>query len=137
MPPTNGLTEKQQRFVVELPVDWNRTEAAKRAGYSEKTAYNTAYQLMQREDIQQALEEELRQQQERTRINSDYVLYGLKDMVEWCSTEEYWSPQNVIKAYELIGKHFKMFTDKAEHTSPDGSMTPQIAVYLPKKEEDG
>ena len=34
------LTDKQKRFVDEYLVDLNATAAAKRAGYSEKTAYS-------------------------------------------------------------------------------------------------
>ncbi len=138
MPARDGLSEKQKRFVAELTVDWNRTNAAKRAGYSDRTAYNTAYQLMQRDDIQQALEEELRQQQERTRIDSDYVLYGLKDMVEWCTTSEHWNPQGALKAYELIGKHFKMFTDKAELTGKDGEpLQVTVSFVAPDNSDEG
>ncbi|WBO86077.1 terminase small subunit [Hymenobacter yonginensis] len=34
------LTAKQQRFVEEYCVDWNCTQAAIRAGYSEESAYS-------------------------------------------------------------------------------------------------
>jgi len=37
-----------------------------------------------------------------------------------------------IRAIELLGKYYKMFTDKVEHTNPDGNLKPQVFVYLPK-----
>lgn len=38
------------------------------------------------------------------------------------------------KALELMGKHKKLFTEKMEHTNPDGSMqqqAQQVVIYLP------
>jgi len=32
---------------------------------------------------------------------------------------------NALKGYELLGKHLKMFTDKVDHSSTDGSMSPK------------
>lgn len=37
-----------------------------------------------------------------------------------------------LRAIELLGKYYKMFTDKIEHTNPDGNLKPQVFVYLPK-----
>lgn len=37
-----------------------------------------------------------------------------------------------LRAIELLGKFYKIFTDKIEHTNPDGNMKPQVFVYLPK-----
>ena len=33
-------------------------------------------------------------------------------------------PANALKAAELLGKHLVMFTDKLDHTSSDGTMSP-------------
>jgi len=120
MPTRKGLSEKQKRFVAELIKDWDRTKAAKRAGYSPKTAYNIAYQLMRKEDVLKRVEEELQKQQDRTRLDADYVLYGVKEIADWCVMPDYWNPQSALKAYELIGKHFKMFVDTKEVTGKNG-----------------
>ncbi len=45
------LTPKQKRFVAEYLVDLNATAAAKRAGYSEKTAEQVGYQLLQKTTV--------------------------------------------------------------------------------------
>lgn len=37
-----------------------------------------------------------------------------------------------LRAIELLGKYYKIFTDKVEHTNPDGNLKPQVFVYLPK-----
>lgn len=41
------LTAKQQRFVDEYQIDLSATQAAKHDGYSEKTAMEQGYQLLQ------------------------------------------------------------------------------------------
>jgi phage terminase small subunit len=43
---TNGLTPKQQRFVIEFLKDFNGTQAATRAGYSARTANEQAARLL-------------------------------------------------------------------------------------------
>ena len=41
-----------------------------------------------------------------------------------------------MRAIELLGKYYKMFTDKIEHTNPDGNLKPQVFVYLPKNSRE-
>lgn len=68
------LTPKQQRFVEEYLVDCNATQAAIRAGYSEKTAEQVAYQLLQKTSVQQAISKARKAQQDRTEVTADRVL---------------------------------------------------------------
>ena len=46
------LTEKQKKFVDEYLIDLNATQAAMRAGYSEKTARSIGQRLLTNVDIQ-------------------------------------------------------------------------------------
>lgn len=50
-----GLTAKQQRFVIEYPVDSNGTQAAIRAGYSELTAAPIGSRLLKDPEIRAAI----------------------------------------------------------------------------------
>lgn len=43
-----GMTEKQRRFAQEYVLDMNATQAAKRAGFSEKTSEEIGRQLLQK-----------------------------------------------------------------------------------------
>jgi len=57
------LRPKQQRFVEEYVIDWNGTQAAIRAGYSERSARVTASRLLTKANVKVAIErikEELR-----------------------------------------------------------------------------
>ncbi len=68
------LTDKQKRFVAEYLVDLNATAAAKRAGYSEKTACEQAARLLANVKVQTAVQEAKQARQERTEITQDMVL---------------------------------------------------------------
>ena len=71
------LTPKQERFCEEYLVDLNATQAAIRAGYSEKTANRIAAENLSKLDIQQKIEELRNAQSERTEITADRVLQEL------------------------------------------------------------
>lgn len=50
------LTPKQQRFVQEYLIDFNATQAAIRAGYSEKTAYSQGQRLLKNVEANAAIQ---------------------------------------------------------------------------------
>lgn len=52
-----ALTDKQQRFVAEYLIDLNATQAAIRAGYSEKTARQVGSENLSKPDIGDAIAE--------------------------------------------------------------------------------
>lgn len=52
-----ALTPKQERFCEEYIIDLNGAAAARRAGYSEKTAHEQAAQLLAKLSIQQKISE--------------------------------------------------------------------------------
>lgn len=75
-----GLTEKQNRFVQEYLKDLNATQAAIRAGYSERTASAVGYENLRKPQIEKALAEAMQQRCERTKIDADYVLKRLVEI---------------------------------------------------------
>ena len=71
------LTEKQKKFVDEYLIDLNATQAAMRAGYSEKTARSIGQRLLTNVDIQKYMQKEQKELQERTSIRQEDVLREL------------------------------------------------------------
>ena len=69
-----GLNAKQARFVDEYLIDLNATQAAIRAGYSEKTAYSMGQRLLKHVEIAKAITEAKAARSERTEITQDMVL---------------------------------------------------------------
>ena len=94
---TKKLTPKQAQFVKEFLVDLNGTAAARRAGYSAKTAEQQGYQLLQKTSVQKAVAEAMQARSERTEITADQVLkelalIGFSDMRDFTS----WAPDGVM-----------------------------------------
>ena len=75
-----NLTPKQQRFVEEYLIDLNATQAAIRAGYSEKTAKSIGQENLTKPDIQKAIEEAQNKRQKQTQIDAAYVLKRLVEI---------------------------------------------------------
>ena len=69
-----ALTPKQARFVQEYLIDLNATQAAVRAGYSERTANRTGSENLSKPDIQAALQTAMQARQARTEVTQDYVI---------------------------------------------------------------
>lgn len=72
-----NLTEKQKRFVQEYLVDLNATAAAKRAGYSEKSAARIAVELLNKTQVSHEIQKAMKRRQQRTEITQDRVLQEL------------------------------------------------------------
>jgi len=110
----NKLTAKQKAFVAEYLIDLNATQAAIRAGYSEKTASETGYENLRKPQISEAVQKALAERSERTEVTQDYVLTAIKDTIEqYRGGGEGSNPNAVLKGAELLGRHLAMFTDKA------------------------
>jgi phage terminase small subunit len=78
------LTMKQELFVQNYMIDLNATQAAIRAGYSEKTARKIGSENLSKPDISAAIQLAAIERIDRTRIDADYVLAGAKEMFERC-----------------------------------------------------
>ena len=126
------LTAKQKAFVDEYLVDLNATQAARRAGYSAKTAGSIGQRLLKKVEIQTALATAQAAREERTEITADYVLRRLKEEAEL--TGEGSSHSARIKALELLGKHHGMFTDKLRL---DGSLDVNLGLASLLEEVSG
>lgn len=72
-----ALTPKQKQFVAEYLVDLNATAAARRAGYSAKTADRIGPELLGKTCVSQAIQEAQIERQRRTQITQDMVIVEL------------------------------------------------------------
>lgn len=69
-----ALSRKQSKFVEEYLVDLNATQAAIRAGYSQKTAEQIGYQLLQKTSVQKFIAIKQKEHSEKTDITVERVL---------------------------------------------------------------
>lgn len=85
------LTNKQRAFVAEYLVDLNATQAAIRAGYSERTAYRIGAELLQKTSVAEAIAVNQAKRAQRLDITADRVVSELakiafadpRDLMEW------------------------------------------------------
>lgn len=69
-----ALTPKQKRFVAEYLIDLNATAAARRAGYSAKTADRIGPELLGKTCVSEAIQQAIQEREKRTKITQDMVL---------------------------------------------------------------
>ncbi len=134
----NKLNNKQKSFILEYLKDKNATQAAIRAGYSKKTAGSQSFDLLQKPEIREAIDSELKKVSERAIVDAAYVLKGLRRVHERCLkpepvmefdreekamvqvTDEHgnlvyqFDSAGANRSLELLGKSLKLFTDKTE-----------------------
>ena len=107
------MNAKQQCFVREYLVDFNATAAAKRAGYSPRTADRSGLRLLGNVGIQAALQDAIEARAKRAELDADFVLDFLRDIMEAADTPM----ATRVRSAELVGKHLGMFTEKVAVTT--------------------
>ena len=119
--------EKRARFAQEFVRDLNATQAAIRAGYSQRTAKQQGSRLLTYADVQAAVQTARAEIAKATELSAVWVLENLKIIAvrsmqaeavfndEGEPTGEYTFEGNVAnRSLELIGKHLGMFTERVE-----------------------
>lgn len=114
------LTDKQTAFVREYLVDLNATQAAIRAGYSERTANKQAGRLLVNVGIREAIEKARAKRARRVEVKAEDVLRGVIEVTT--QARDSGDLKTALKGYELQGKHLGMWTEKVkqEVSGPDG-----------------
>lgn len=125
------LSKKQKKFADEYLINCNATQAAIRAGYSEKTAKSIGQRLLTFVNIKTYIDEQLDFLHSEKIADAQEVLMYLTSVLrgesqasvvvvegtgEGCSQaraiEKNPDEKERLKAAELIGKRYRIFTDK-------------------------
>lgn len=128
-----ALTAKQQRFCDEYLIDLNATQAAIRAGYSEKAARQIAVENMTKPSIKEYIEKRMAEKEAALIADQDEVLKYLTSVLRGQSQSEVVVVEGVgegcsearamqkapdekerLKAAELLGKRYGLYTDKVD-----------------------
>ena len=72
-----ALNDRKRRFVKEYLIDLNATQAAIRAGYSEKTAYSQGQRLLKDVEINGLIQKEQQKRAETLDITKDRIVEEL------------------------------------------------------------
>ncbi len=132
-----ALNEKQKIFAYEYLIDLNATQAAIRAGYSNKTAYSQGQALLKKHEIKTYIEERLAEKEKSRIASQDEVLEYLTSVIRGQSTasvvvieafgdttkaremDKAPDEKERLKAAELLGKRYGLYADKLK---VDGSI---------------
>lgn len=128
-----ALTDKQKRFCDEYLIDLNATQAAFRAGYSKKTAKQIGQQNLTKLDLKNYIDKRMKEKESELVANQDEVLKYLTAVLrgettaqeivvegtgDGCSKAKTMkkapSEKERLRAAELLGKRYALFTDKVE-----------------------
>lgn len=118
------LSPKQKAFCEEYITDFNGSAACVRVGYSAKASKEQASLLLTKTNINKYIAELLEKRTIKTELSAQWVLDELGKIAK--DDNDKTLPQK-IKALELIGKHFSMFTEKIEHS---GKMTVNRTINI-------
>lgn len=110
------LTNKNQLFIAEYLIDGNATQAAIRAGYSEKTAYSIGARLLKNVEISAAIEAK---KKERI-MQADEVLSRLSDIASGDISD--------LMDFTSVGFTFSLTTK-----NEDGKLVPNPKTKLIKR----
>lgn len=149
------LTDKQRKFVSEYLVDLNATQAAIRAGYSEKTAGSMAQKLVAKSHIQEAIKAAQSQREKRTLVTVDYVVSSLREVAERCLQKspvtnakgkqvqdeqgrDVWKfdSAGANRALELLGKHVNAFGERKEEAPDEMPVAIEVRVVNGRRDRE-
>ncbi|HEO7397156.1 TPA: terminase small subunit [Streptococcus agalactiae] len=123
------LTLKQKRFADEYIISANATAAAIKAGYSKKTARSIGQENLTKPDIKAYIDERLEKLESAKIATQEEVLQYLTSIMRGDQQEKTLisigelgqeivdidvGAKDRIKAAELLGKRYRLFTDKVE-----------------------
>lgn len=127
------MTDKQKRFCEEYLKDCNLTQAAIRSGYSPRSARQQGQRMMTNVAVKQYIDEQLQKMQKKTIASAEEVIEYLTSVMrgesvstelvvegigDGCSEakqmEKTPSEKDKLKAAELLGKRYGLFTDKTQ-----------------------
>ena len=127
------MTAKQMRFCDEYLIDLNATQAAIRAGYSQKNARNIASENLAKPYIKEYIEARMAEKESALIADQNEVLKYLTSVMRGESQSEVVVVENIgdftseartmkkapdekerLKAAELLGKRYGLYKDKVD-----------------------
>lgn len=111
------LTPKQKAFADYYIETGNATEAAIRAGYNKKTARQIGSMNLTKVDIKIYIEERIKEIENKRIADGKEVLEYLSKVMRGEEKDQFGldaSLQDRTKAAELLGKRYRLFTEKVE-----------------------
>lgn len=120
------LNEKEELFAQEIAKGATASSAYRRVYSAEdwkgESVHTEASKLKNQPKVLLRIKELQALSADEAIVDASMVLRGLLTEAEWMGEGSSHSAR--VSAWEKLGKHLGMFTDKVDHTSSDGSMSP-------------
>lgn len=107
---TTQLTEKQKLFCTNYIITLNATESAKLSGYSGKTSRSIGAENLTKPIIQKYIYEGMSKKGNNLIATQDEILQVITSIIR--KEDPRTTTRDVIRACELMGKRWGMFTNK-------------------------
>lgn len=133
------LNDQQKLFVKHYLKDKNATQAAKDAGYSKngRSAEVIGERLLRKVEVRAAVDAGIAKQMAKADLTGDMIIAELRKiaLIKMDKEETKRFSNNKLKALELLGKHFKLFTDiiESKNETKLEVVTPEMADAAYKK----
>lgn len=111
------LSPKHQAFADYYIQSGNKYDAAIKAGYSESYAKSQSYKLLENVGISQYIDRILNKKSDKRIATAEQVLEFLTDVMEGRKKDRFGLDVSIAdrnRAAELLGKRYRLFTDKVE-----------------------
>lgn len=139
------MNEKQLRFCEEYIKDHNATQAAIRSGYSQRSAYSQASDLLRKPEVQEKIQELAGEVKANTIAEATEVLEfftqamrgKICDQVVKRDEEGNLHTVDVqarasdrLRAAESLAKHYALLVEKVELTKPKAELADEIEAAI-------
>lgn len=141
------INRKQRLFIAEYMIDMNTTQAAIRAGYTKRTAYQVGHELLKKPMIANEIDKLTKEKMDELRVSKDWVIDRLKTISDRCMQEipvldkdgkptgEYkFDAAGANKSTELLGKHLGVFQEQAPTNDIKSDIDRAILALLTTKQ---
>lgn len=115
----DGLTPLERSFVENYVISKNATKAIVAAGVKSTRPEQRGYSMLRRPHVQKAVDAKLAALAKKLDLTAERVLTDIARVADKAEkAKEYGA---ALKGHELLGKHLKLFVDRAELTGKDGA----------------
>ena len=131
-----GINKQEKVFCEEYVVDFNATQAAKRAGYSRKSAYSIGSEKLKKPEIERYICYLMSQRSLRTGITADRIL---EELATIAFAQDGVAAKDKLKALDILAKHVGLFNKQGyeypEFFKPDVKVRAYLSAIFQVESE--
>lgn len=127
------MNVRQQKFCDYYLQSCNATDAAKKAGYSERTAYSIGEENLKKPEIKKYLAEHGKKAHKERIATAEEILEFLSDTVR----DDEVGRKDRLKAAELLGKRYALFEDRRDNGNEENGGKTVEFIFTDTSMKDG